>query len=78
MAHPSPDTPTPLSIAQLTEQHVQQYREHQQLQTELAYRHLVSTPPDLSAAATACHRALQFQRQADALTQLAKDAGLWA
>lgn len=37
---------------------------------------LAQTPPDFSAAATACHRALQFTRQADALDAARKELEL--
>jgi hypothetical protein len=70
-------TTTPLQIARTAEAHLEKYREASQLQRELARRCLASEPPQLSEAATACHRAYQFRLEADALEQLAKDAGLW-
>lgn len=78
MAHPSEDMPTPLAIAQRAEGHAARYRAAAALQRGQAWDALSQFPPDYSAAATACHRALQFTRQADAVEQLAKDSGLWA
>lgn len=69
-------TPTPLQLARTLEAHLEQYRLAATLQRGEARQLLAQEPPDYSAAATACHRALQFTRQAGALEQLARDAGL--
>jgi hypothetical protein len=69
--------PTPLFIAERAAGHVEQYRGAAIAQHGQAVVALSQVPPNYSAAATACHRALQFQRQADAIDQLANDAGLW-
>jgi hypothetical protein len=49
------------------------YLDAMALQHEQALALLTQKPPDFSMAATACHRALQFQRQAEALMQLRRD-----
>jgi hypothetical protein len=64
-------------LADVLGSHVTQYRLAARQQENQARRLLAQNPPDYSVAATACHRALQFQRQAEALEALAKDAQLW-
>jgi hypothetical protein len=55
---------------ELIERHRHQYVGAMRLQHEQAVALLAQNPPDYSAAATACHRALQFERQAQTLEQL--------
>lgn len=68
--------PTPLTIALTVQRHEDTYRDAAHQQRETALANLQADPPDYSAAATACHRALQFTRQAECLNGLARDAGL--
>lgn len=70
------DPITPLSIVRTLEHQQEQYREAARQQQRTAVANLAQTLPDYSAAATACHRALQFTRCAEALERLAVDAGL--
>lgn len=51
------------------------YLEQQRQHHEAAAAALAETPPDYSAAATACHRALQFRRQAEALAWVTLELG---
>lgn len=53
--------------------HASLYREAVRKQHDMAVGALTSGRPDYSAAATACHRALQFQRQAEACETLARE-----
>jgi len=57
----------------LAAEHARQYRRASEAQTRLARQYLAADVLDLSLAATACHRALQFERQAQALEQLARE-----
>lgn len=77
MTHSTNDPVTVLQVAQITEARLEQYRSSARLHHRQAVACLAQNPPDYSLAATACHRALQFTWQADALDQLARDAGLW-
>jgi hypothetical protein len=54
----------------ILDSHYQSYVGAMARQHEYALESLTQQPPDFSSAATACHRALQFQRQADALREL--------
>lgn len=68
---------TPLQLTQIAQRRLAQYRLAAERQHVQAMGHLDQAPPNYSAAATACHRAHQFYLQAQALEQLARDAGLW-
>ena len=56
----------PAEIATL-DRHIELYRAAAEGQKDIAVLSLQTSPPDYSSAATACHRALQFTRQAEAL-----------
>jgi hypothetical protein len=53
--------------------HAEQYERARDAQTELANKYLAQPTPELSLAATACHRALQFERQAAALREVQRN-----
>lgn len=56
--------------------HARLYGHSARLQHEQAVALLAQDPPDFSAAATACHRALQFERQQQALDATRKELEL--
>lgn len=64
-------------LVRAVSRHVVQYREAARALRGQAQASLAQDPPDFSAAATACHRALQFTRQAEALHVLVAEAGEW-
>lgn len=57
-------------LIEIAARYIEQYTAARDAQTEVARKYLANTPPELSLAATACHRALQFERQAQALASL--------
>lgn len=55
------------------QQHADSYQAAMARQHEQALQLLTQQPPDFSQAATACHRALQFQRQGEALQEVLRE-----
>lgn len=69
-----PTTPaTAQQAADLAQLHAVSYRQTAQRQREQIDACLSLQPPDYSAAATACHRAHQYARMADACEELGRE-----